>query len=245
MLLVTAICDLDAKEADQVWNIIEHLGGCPNHDLLIVGDITAEREAKGLVERSKSLFKSAALFLPEVTMRGWPQGPNCMFRQTVKHLDNIRNQQPWYFMEPDHVPLKAGWLDLLEEEYRKSGRKYMGALSPTLAKDGRILSTHLNGAAVYPPEFLKLVPAVMTFRDRMAWDIELASHIVPSAHNSELIVKNWRSGNYKRVGSEIIGEAMGHSFEVKPVTSKTVICHGCKDFSLGELVYPGIYKNPL
>src|ERR1019366_3559924 len=53
---------------------------------------------------------------------------------------------PFFWLEPDSIPLKAGWLARMEEEYKQAGKPYM------LSSDSYPPHDMVGGVGIYGPE---------------------------------------------------------------------------------------------
>lgn len=103
-------------------------------------------------------------------------GPNSLFRQAAWWFHLHRELGPWLWMEPDCVPLSAGWSEALETAYRASGKPFLGARMKFAAGD------YLNGAAVYPRDAVVRAPSLVS---RATWtefpDFEAAFDVAGGA----------------------------------------------------------------
>lgn len=87
-------------------------------------------------------------------------GPNFAFREIARFIhENKRG--PWLFMEPDAIPLTTEAFNVIERDYHKSGKRYMGArvTAPNTPE-------HMSGIAVYPGDLP--VSAMNYMRPRLA-----------------------------------------------------------------------------
>lgn len=99
----------------------------------------------------------------------------------------MANQRvPWLFLEPDCCPLKAGWLDAIEAEYKTAGKPFMGA-----RVEVNEVPLHMSGNGVYPADMFQHGGNALIAGD-IAWDVAAASQIVPQAHFTKLILHNWK-----------------------------------------------------
>lgn len=68
---------------------------------------------------------------------------NAMWTQAAREMRRLQ-AGPWLWLEPDAVPLTRNWLSILESEYRRGGRPFMGGHAPK--GDGM---DRMSGIAVY------------------------------------------------------------------------------------------------
>src|SRR6185369_3409346 len=115
LVVVLPFCKKDTQAALRLLAWIKELGGCPEHDLVLL-------VAHGVADAAISTLKKESSFRTTDVMRTpfalpdesrHPIGPNWMFETAVKNLSTS-----FLWLEPDSVPLCSGWLNKLEAEYR-------------------------------------------------------------------------------------------------------------------------------
>lgn len=127
---------------------INELGGCPNHEVVLFGspDVPsgAADSLKAIAARgwSSVVSESTPWNLPH---ERWPIGPNWK-HQCVARWVMLNRRQPWFWMEPDCVPLKKGWLEAIEKEYNDSLKPFLGVLEPPTTT----YPSHISGCRVSP-----------------------------------------------------------------------------------------------
>lgn len=115
---------------------------------------------------------------------GWPQAPNWAFQHTARYMKTLKRS--WFWYEPDAWPLKAGWLNVIEDEYRKCGKPIMGPIVPGMG--------HMNGVAIYPYNFCDISRLAMTCTDT-AWDAISKPDIQGKVHDAlHLMAHFWGLG---------------------------------------------------
>ena len=136
-----------------------------------------------------------------------------MFFDTMEHV--FRSATPdggfalWF--EPDMVPLRSGWLEDLDREWRTGHFTVMGKLIDFLW-----VARHINGGACYAKDFVRVVP-----RTRDAWDVTAFP-----------FVRDF--GYYK--ATELFEFRYQNSMLAAPPRRNAAIMHGVKDFSAIEFV---------
>jgi hypothetical protein len=129
-------------------------------------------------------------FVENHAVAQWPQGPNRVFQQVLWFYHHNKLRGPFFWVEPDCIPLTSDWLDLVADEYRRCDKPFMGAAvepSPPKNKAPR----HMTGNAVYPEKAYVLAPRLMEAQ-HTAWDVHAAPQILPKAHLTKLIQHDWR-----------------------------------------------------
>lgn len=124
-------------------------------------------------------------------------GPNSLFRQAAWHF--FLSKPPagaWLWLEPDCVPLVAGWDETIEAAYRASGKPFLGA-SMKFSNGNE----YLNGVAVYPRDAVTRAPALVTrtmwtnFPDlEIAFDVAGGADVLRQASLTDLIAFEPRDG---------------------------------------------------
>jgi hypothetical protein len=124
---------------------------------------------------------------------GWPQGPNACFKQINWFYHHDKLEGPFFWLEPDCIPVVPDWLDLIADEYKRGGKPFMGAIVEPDSHLGRIgrVPRHMTGNAIYPDKPYKLAPKIMEATNT-CWDVLAASQILPQCHPTTLIQHDWR-----------------------------------------------------
>lgn len=221
---------------------MEHLGGCSAYPCLLVQDCRLEKgAAQPVLEKCKSLFKSVDSISTPSPLQNetWPAGPNWMFETTLLHFKTTNSKLPWLWLEPDCVPMKEGWLKMLDDAYAGIWKRkpYLGqVILPGLPK---MPSEMLSGVAIYPPDAHKVMLGPLSqARLRSAFDVSTALHVVPHAMHTRLI---WNfHGSERNLPPTFVRRIeKGHPKNALPLSAippQTVLFHRCKDGSLINLL---------
>lgn len=275
MILVIPVSPVDAKQAVTVSKWIVDLGGIPHHRAVIAHAPTVDRADidAAFNNISKATGNVEVWNLAAVEEHGWPISPNMMWMETVKRIAGPVKDAPhpgWYFFEPDCLPMREGWLDELDREYRLvyRGTPYMGVKWPTIKgrpETGELYQDgfHMAGTGIYPidlPRHTQLwhqAPVQHDYDDRgtiirraLPWDVYMQWDIVPRMHHTNLIQHNWCTVNYREVGGEIVCDMVAGKERMatnKPLSPRACVLHGCKDASLMALAYnklKGVPRGP-
>lgn len=223
LIVVLPFCRRDYGLASSLLNWISRMGKCANHDLLLLADIKIGTEG---VKQMKALAdKAFRRVYASTTPRSlpderWPLGPNWMFRTAVSQIRANFKGQPFYFLEPDCVPLKPDWIDQLDAEYRSCGKPFMGAVVHSSGKPD-LPGDHLTGVAIYPHNAYEYLRP--TFQDDRAFDIAHAHIVLPHTHHTRKHFHLWGHQGM-RIDSTTF------------IPPDAVILHQCKDGSLIKLL---------
>jgi hypothetical protein len=196
---------------------------------------------------------------------GWPLGPNQMFADVAAAMYSTK--APFYFWEPDCVPMKEGWVDDLDAEYHKNvgilGHLYEGGM----ASNGKNIYKMIVGSAVYPPNFLEFCPSAqslstynLAYKNAGSipepWDVRCRWNFMAIGRDTPLIRTYWKSVNYQWKDGKIVffaedAEAQavqGVTCPDRVISSQAVVIHGCKDGSLHKMAqegFPMLENNPV
>jgi len=257
VIIVLPISKNDFTQPLSVFSFIKTLRGFScyeNHELLMVGnpsDVSYINAVYGLIE---DLFPKKKIHIfNEDGPRGWPEGPNFYWKQTIEYLKWEENKLPWFWMELDCVPLKPNWANILEQEYIKNNKPCMGTVqdTTTITKDMYriVIGKHLQGTAIYPPRVDEIC-SIWQYVDQLptAFDVITQWEIMPNTADTKLIQQGFRTHKYKlhfnpfKIQGEDNGDQGGAVSYNTPLNREAVIHHGCKDSSLADIINSAEYK---
>jgi hypothetical protein len=254
MILVFPVSHVDLHIALPLAKWLRKLGPYPRHEALLCwsSELTPEQREPIAVEfRQMGWKEPAKAFTAQVTEQSWPEAPNQIFRQCANIIEaDPQLRKVWYFFEADNVPLKAGWMDALADEYNQDlSRPFLGYIDTTwerMDSTGQLnkIGNHLSGTALYPPMISQHTHNHLDCLN--AFDLAIAQDVVPKARHTKLIHNNWNSFNYRwesrdgkrqlvsdirNLRAQQFGEAIN-----RPVSEEALVVHGCKDTSLLDLL---------
>ena len=245
MLLVIPVSEADVRLADDVMALMKAFGPYHHHDLLVVGTEENAAAINRVRETLAPLFRKSDLKVFQGGVKGWPLGPNYYWRSTILHLYERVGDigQAWYWFELDNTPLKQGWLDALQTEYGMTHSTYMGPKHATYVQgpEGELIvqGYHMCGTAIYPRNFIEM-SNLWRVEGGIAFDVWIQWEVMPHLHETPLMQHNWKTRNYRRE----LGRIVSDNFDMphkdlhtnKPISPDAVVCHGCKDGSLAQLI---------
>lgn len=220
---------------------------CATNDTALTYEIT---------EELKKSFPEVKRIIAQDGFNGWPLGPNQMFSDAAAQCYAVN--EPWMFWEPDCVPMKQGWADDLETEFRKEpailGHQYEGGM----ACNGKNIYKMIVGSAIYPPNFLDFCPSArsldnynLAYRSAGAipepWDVRCRWNFMAIGRDCPLLRTYWKSVNYQWKDGKIVFFAedpeaqaiQGVTCADRVISSQAVVIHGCKDGSLHKMAIAG------
>lgn len=218
MLLVIPFCEKDRLAAIRLLEWIGQLGKDNwHHTCLIVAASTVEQsELYGMINTAKGIF-GGVLGLKQVHSdeRGWPMSCNAMFRTTIDYIER-EACTPFFWCEPDCVPLVPDWLTKIEQAYQKGGKPFMGVIYDQPWP-------HLTGCAVYPPDYRKINPEALK-ADKQPWDVVAPDTVMPLTHSTSLIQHVWGKGKEP--------PTFNGDDSLSIISKDAVLFHRCKDDTL-------------
>ena len=210
-----------------------------------------------ITEELKKSFPEVGRIIAQDGFNGWPLGPNQMFSDASTYCYNY--QEPWYFWEPDCVPMGKDWVDKLEKEFKSEPNKIMGSLvGGGMASNGKNVYKLIVGSSIYPSKFLDYCGlAASLYNYNVAyrtsgvvpepWDVRCRWVFLEHGRNTELIKSYWKSVNYQWKDGKIVFFAedpeaqaiQGVTCPDRTVTGEALVVHGCKDGSLHKMAIAG------
>lgn len=208
--------DLALKNAQ--W--MNEIGGCKGHQVLMGYDKRCQPHIVKAVqeELTKAFDKVYPLEFP-AEIDGWPEGANYFFRFVAARLETRPGTSEFFWLEPDAIPLKEGWLDALAAEYVRCGRKFMGDRVQV-----ENIPLHMSGVGVYPLPLHQFSGEAYRAHD-IAWDMAGREQIVPQAYFTKLIEHAWKHPRFTSI-DEL-------RTQIRP---EAVLFHSSKDGSLIDLL---------
>lgn len=170
MIATFLFCQQDAGRLAELLEFCQDLGGCKNHDALLVADfatsLAASQKARKL---AKQVFREVRCISNGKPVSGWPAGPNSLFLAAATYISQAW-KKPWLVIETDCVPLRPQWLDMLEEAYRASNAVFMGCAYSGLHSENGMPMRAMSGIAIYPETALEILKRPGP-EEREPWDM--------------------------------------------------------------------------
>lgn len=232
MLLVVAFCNKDAELAiaNLEWQEELSAGQKSTHTCLLSYE---ESTARHFVDQAHAIasrvYASVEVFVyPDAPVRTWPQAPNYAWQSTARYIE-YKFRQHWLWLEADAIPLKPGWLEAIDEEYRRCGKPLMGAVVK-----GVVPGNHVNGVAVYPWNVSYITTRALLCGNA-AWDCVMAQETMHCRHECNRLIHHLWGVDKEGNASHNSGEPATFTElqqVYKWVDLNAVLCHRVKDASL-------------
>jgi hypothetical protein len=217
--------DADLALANMQWmaELQEHY----DHTMILAID-EQSRLVNEILNIARYTFAEVVIFkYPIPPVPGHPQAANWAFRHVAMYMQERGN--PWLWMEPDMIPLKRGWLDILQDEYDQCGTDCMGSVIHEMA--------HVNGTAIYPYNIASTCPNLMNMPDgHWAFDTIIKDEIMHRTYDAgHLMCHVWAmQGNILLpYGSGTI-PTFPNKMSMRNIPPGACTLHRCKDTSLIE-----------
>jgi len=223
MLMVTAFSAGDAKQAADLFEwILELDGPISKHSCLLVASKGMHKEIVRRVRdaATKVFIREVSVISPHVANEfGWPVSANHLFR-TAYDWVRMNWKAPWWWHEPDCIPVRRGWLDALERQYRRKKRPFLGVVYHRPFP-------HVTGCAVYPPNIEDYNPEILHDKEK-AWDCVSPHKTIPQTFHTRIFQHEW--GNI----ANNIAPTFPNQRSLGLIKRKTMVFHRNKDGTLIE-----------
>jgi len=220
MILAIAFCERDQDLMLQNIRWWNELGGCKGHKAVLWRDRRTNLDiAKEIQAEAFKCFDDVLVFTAGAEIDGWPEGANYFMRIASGYLQNRKDCRYFLWMEPDAIPITPGWMDRLEEEYKRAGKPFMGD-----RVEVNDVPLHMSGVGVYMNPLHEKAGEAYRAHDT-AWDMAAREQIVPNAHFTDLIEHAWKHPTFTSI-NELSTQ----------INDKTVLFHSSKDGSLIRLL---------
>lgn len=169
---------------------------------------------------------------------GWPRACNHQFVRLAKHIDQTRPDiQAFYFFEPDNLPLRRDWFQVISGEYQSCGKPFWGIEQPNV-ENGAINGTHMIGTGIYPRDAwsrIKVYEEIETEQPGRPFDVLHRHEVNPQCHFTKLAIHCASMTNYTPDGfANYPTHFNGAGRFPMDIPREACILHGCKDSSLHD-----------
>jgi len=244
MICVFSFCAKDKAMALELAKHIEYLGGVKAHKLIVLHP--SDVDGSDIIAVLENSFGWTKHITYPPRLNGWPDGPNQCYAVAAEEVMKLQNGEPWLWLEADCVPTHPRWLDDIQHEHRYCGLPILGAFENTFGLNGKVVSRHVTGVAVYPYDWWKtcpvlrsLVTATETYRNSgvmpPAFDVYISPYAVPICGTGTAMRHYWKSRNYSEQDGVVTCE-FDTPYGASPIVDmNAALIHGCKDYSLLDI----------
>lgn len=167
--------------------------------------------------------------------KAWPAPQNHAWHQVARHLHAANTLSPdysgWFWWEPDAVPLRPGWYDLLNDLYRKSSKAFAGF---ECTQSGQ---PYMNGVGIWPIDSIdKLTECSALYTYVQPFDIAAGPCTMRSFKRLNGILLHHRKPCGGSTGVAFSPATCTRMLTENPLA---VFYHGCTDGSLHTIMCGG------
>jgi FkbM family methyltransferase len=220
MIVVFPFSTVDQNLALKNAKWINELGGCDGHEVVVCYDVRCNSDTIEAVGQEMLVCFDKVYRIPaQAAIDGWPEGANYLFRLVNAWLAANPRFPYFFWMEPDAIPLRRGWLEAIVEAHTRGGKPFMG--DRVEVED---IPLHMSGVGVYPnPIYILAGEAYRAFD--VAWDMAAKDQIIPNAHFTRLIEHAWKHPGF----------TSSHELTTQ-IRPEAVLFHASKDGSLIDIL---------
>jgi len=194
LIVVTPFHSGDLEITKKLLQWIVELGDCKPHSLLLAADSEIPQDTmREVMDIARPVFQSVrtmVVTVPKASAEQKVWAPNVVFLAVARQIKE-NYKFPFLFLEPDAIPLAAGWLDAIAKAYSESPKRFMGSVIKQTGQDG-LPAEYLNGVAVYPNDAIDVFDSITAVKlSEQAFDIGSAAQVLPKAINTPLIAHHW------------------------------------------------------
>ena len=163
---------------------IKQLGGCEHHRALIVADASLPwHHAECIVHYAGQSFDEVDFITNGQAVNGWIPGSNSLWVAAAEHCKKL-DVAAWCWMEPDAIPLRKDWADVLEHAFNNTVGDFLAAQYE--CKQPGLPAKMMSGIGVYPAD------AIDYFRfTNEAFDVQLSRTAIDYCTHTPLIQHFW------------------------------------------------------
>lgn len=157
---------------------------------------------------------------------GAPPAPqNNAWQSAARHMDNS-TRGDWLWLESDAVPIKPGWLDILENAHKLGGKTFTGNV---------VGKQHMTGCGIYPNSvFGHIYNAMMTRQKPFDIVAGIMDGILSKTHPINDLIQHTPDVDFHFNSQEDVDNI---------VHPEAVLFHKCKDGSLIDVLKQRIPKR--
>lgn len=182
MIVALAFCAKNKDITVRLMQWLSELGWLDKHDCIL--GVHVDTDSSGVLDVAQRLFRRVKEFTIDDPETIYPFIANVMWKRCAYFIADINDasgeSQPWFWLEPDAVPLVPEWLDWIEAEYKRAGKPFLldRVVTPT--------STHNSGTGVYPPRVRDYTMQLWNLSN-VPWDVFFKDDFTPHTQHTTLI----------------------------------------------------------
>lgn len=255
ILLVVPFYSGDKGQAERLGKWILALSGGKkiNANCLLVGTYDCDPSDLGPLFRQSfnavgTIQQQAA---PELNgAPAWPRACNHQFLHVAELIatnEGFKDYDAFYYFEPDNLPLRADWWDLICAEYNSNGKRFWGVKATNIERgDGKAWEDgfHMIGTGIYPRNAWTTVAKLAEIRKTnpiRPWDVLARDTVNNQCHFTEILGNVHHCRGFREDAGKLTAitrEPMSGTYDRREVTlpDGMAVFHGCKDASLRRIM---------
>ncbi len=273
MKIVVPISRVDVHRLDNWIEAVKKFAGLETHSILFVPTLTVAGKAYEAAGKLSEVCKDIRVSPLDMDSDfGWPKASNWQWWSAVQIMEGL--SAPWFWMELDCLPVRAGWATEIAAAYTSTGSVFMGCVvkTPWKNEQGQMVESlegpddkMMCGCGIYPSNLnarLKEIGQTGIMQDftkgeastELPWDLYLRHTMRKlGIGHTDVIGDYWNTQNYRLEGNTLKCDPRetheaGNRASVKRagvVNPAAAVIHGCKDDSLFALVMAGLDTRTL
>lgn len=183
MSLVELICDTMEPGQEQFA------------DFMFAASARADLD-RHIVREAARRFRQVHTFRCTKDINGWPAGPNNQAFEVAHHFASMCLSGRWEYAgmllaEPDCVPLRRDWIELLTREWHDGPPTCLG---PWVTCGPAPYNQHINGNSIFGPHWIATHKQAFRAPSPIGWDAFNAGMIMSSGRASRWIFSDYVLG---------------------------------------------------
>lgn len=221
LLLCLQLSPVDAPAAVQLAELIvdienAHPAACRPSWLICYRKDTPLIRVHEIEMKLCNYYDTVWLAMAKEYANGWPAGSNAQWRSAMRDVLQLAalgetDCAGVLTFEPDCVPMRTDWIDVLDQAYAERTKPIVGNLH----------EDHINGNAIFPVSAIKDWPQLLETPPSIAWDYFHREKILQEAQDTPFIIQFYRS-------KQLTEEAFNN---LEKAGERPALLHGIKDDS--------------
>lgn len=201
MILALQCCPVDSAQAIELTRLICDIEPRQRADEFCIAarKDTSRDHIKAMFDLAQQKFAAVHVVEGQRAGVGWPEGPNDLWAETMMRVSllakNHRTQQKAVLtFEADCVPLRADWIDVLNEAWIAADRRGRDVVGHAHGEP----PDHINGNAIFRIGLVKKYPTLNNAHRRKGWDHFHGELLLKLGEDTDLIFQVYNLRDYDR-----------------------------------------------
>lgn len=225
ILFCLQVCPIDCAAGLELAELIAKIPSDRGFEWLLSYrlDTPLDRVMRTQIALSKK-FPNVRSYRAPRFAQGWPAGPNALWLSTMEYAAELRRAglttcDGILTFEPDCVPARRDWMEILESAYTNRAAPIVGNLHRSDIPD------HINGNSIWPIDLIDVFPELLRTPMTSAWDFHNRALFLPMAEDCPYLTQFYQRRNLTR-GEFVALEKHG---------CRPALLHGVKDSTARQI----------